>query len=147
MPTSGPGCWRLGLALGPPAEPCRVSYAHPPVFERDTSTRRPLRAPACTWLRAPSIRLPLRACPCPSAPPSPQGVAYAEPSCCRLGATELLLDDTCSGLEAVLVQLGAREAVVNRVRGLTRVAACVLSGWWCWAGGGAGAPRGVGGVG
>lgn len=39
-------------------------------------------------------------------------------SSCRIGATELLLDDQLSGLEAVLVQLGAREAVVNKVSGL-----------------------------
>ncbi|KAG2483939.1 hypothetical protein HYH03_017259 [Edaphochlamys debaryana] len=42
------------------------------------------------------------------------GVAYVDPSSCRLGAAELLLDESLGGLEAVLVQLGAREAVVNK---------------------------------
>ncbi|GLC60185.1 hypothetical protein PLESTB_001582900 [Pleodorina starrii] len=42
------------------------------------------------------------------------GVAYVDSSSCRLGATEMLLDEQLSGLEAVLVQLGAREAVVNK---------------------------------
>ncbi|GFR44787.1 hypothetical protein Agub_g6119, partial [Astrephomene gubernaculifera] len=42
------------------------------------------------------------------------GVGYVEPACCRLGACELLLDDSLSGLEAVLVQLGAREVVLNK---------------------------------
>lgn len=40
-----------------------------------------------------------------------------DPSGCRLGAAELLVDEQLSGLESVLVQLGAREAVVNKVGG------------------------------
>ncbi|GLI63268.1 hypothetical protein VaNZ11_006172 [Volvox africanus] len=42
------------------------------------------------------------------------GVAYVDSSSCQLGANEMLLDDQLSGLEAVLVQLGAREAVLNK---------------------------------
>ncbi|EFJ43623.1 hypothetical protein VOLCADRAFT_96164 [Volvox carteri f. nagariensis] len=42
------------------------------------------------------------------------GVAYVDAASCRLGACEMVLDDQLSGLEAVLVQLGAREAVVNK---------------------------------
>ncbi|KXZ42923.1 hypothetical protein GPECTOR_111g256 [Gonium pectorale] len=42
------------------------------------------------------------------------GLGYVDSASCRLGASELLLDDQLSGLEAVLVQLGAREVVINK---------------------------------